>query len=85
MNRAAAALLFLLGIWCGDSVFMWQTAIQNFGIANGLTESHNAGYLNAVSALSAENLRLAVRYQASEVNRLFFNGWGWFKCRSRSR
>ncbi len=77
MNRPDLPLVFLLGVWCGATVFMWQTAIQNFTVANALTQSDNTGFRAAVEGLSAENLRAAVRYQASEVNRLFFNGWGW--------
>jgi len=77
MTRSALLLVFLLGIWCGATVFMWQVAIQNFAVANGLAESDNTGFKTVVSELSTENLHAAVRYQASEVNRLFFNGWGW--------
>ncbi len=77
MKRPALLLVFLLGIWCGATPFMWQVAIQNFTVANGLAESDNARFKTVVSELSADDLRSAVRYQASEVNRLFFYGWGW--------
>ena len=77
MTRPALLLVFLLGIWCGATPFRWQVAIQNFTVANGLAESDNTGFNAVVSELSTENLRAAVRYQASEVNRLFFDGWGW--------
>lgn len=77
MKRPALALVFLLGVWCGATVFMWQVAIGNFSVANALAESDRDGFSEAVSGLSSENLRAALRYQASETNRLFFNGWGW--------
>ncbi len=76
MNRLAILLIFLLGTWSGATVFMWQTAIQNFAVANGLAVSENTDYMGVVEGLSEVNLRLAVRHQASEVNRLFFRGWG---------
>lgn len=77
MKRTTLALVFLLGVWCGATVFMWQVAIGNFSVANALAESDRDGFSEAVSGLSSENLRAAVRYQASETNRLFFDGWGW--------
>ena len=77
MKRSAAALVFVLGVWCGATVFMWQVAIRNFTVANALAASEDPGFRAAVEGLSPENLRAAARYQASEVNRLFFNGWGW--------
>ena len=77
MKRSALPLVFLLGVWCGATVFMWQVAIQNFTVANALAASENPGFRAAVEGLSPENARAAARYQASEVNRLFFNGWGW--------
>ncbi len=79
MKRSALPLVFLLGVWCGATVFMWQVAIHNFTVANALAESDDRGFRAAVEGLSAENLRAAARYQASEVNRLFFNGWGWMQ------
>ena len=77
MKRHALALVFLLGVWCGATVFMWQVAIRSFTVANALAASDDPGFRAVVEGLPAENLRAAVRYQASEVNRLFFNGWGW--------
>lgn len=69
-------LLFVLGIWCGCSVFMWMVATQNFAVAKALQEAPAAGFTETTSGLDAEAIRLATRHQAGEVNRLFFNGWG---------
>ena len=77
MKRATLALLFLVGAWSGCSVFMWQVAIQNFAVAEGLSVSSDEGLRDAVNGLSDESLRSVLRYQASEVNRLFFGIWGW--------
>lgn len=71
-----SALLFVLGLWLGATVFMWLAATQNFAVVEAVRASDNAGFSAAASDLSPENLRLVLRYQASEVNRLFFNGWG---------
>ncbi len=77
MTRRSLVLCFLLGVWCSATVFMWQTAVQNFAVATGAQSSDVDGLREAVGDLSDENLRLILRHQASEVNRLFFRGWGW--------
>ena len=69
-------LLFLLGAWVGATLFMWMVATQNFAVVDQILEARSEGFARTVSALTAEQLRLALRYQASEVNRLFFEGWG---------
>lgn len=60
----------------GATVFMWMVAAKNFAIVERILESPAEGFAATVSSLSPEELRLALRYQASEVNRLFFEGWG---------
>lgn len=74
---ARSALLFVLGLWLGCTVFMWLLATQNFAVVEAIQDSDNTGLASTTSGLSPENLRLVLRFQASEVNRLFFNGWGW--------
>lgn len=73
---ARSALLLVLGVWLGCTVFMWLVATQNFAVVEAIRGAEKAGFSAAASDLPAENLRLILRYQASEVNRLFFNGWG---------
>lgn len=77
MNRPLLLLFLLLGAWLGATVFMWQTAIQNFTVAGRLEISRDEGFRKVVGELPRPDLRAALRYQASEVNRLFFEGWGW--------
>ena len=77
MSRWALILCFLLGAWSSATVFMWQTAIRNFAVAADVISSDDEGLRTIVGDLPDENLRSVLRYQASEVNRLFFRGWGW--------
>lgn len=77
MRRRSLILCFLLGAWCAATLFMWQTAIRSFAVAERVQHSEEAGLQAAVDGLSDESLRRVLRYQASEVNRLFFRGWGW--------
>lgn len=79
MRRWQAPLLVLLGAWIGCTLFMWQVAIQNFAVAESVSAAGGEDLRQVVGGLSAESLRTALRYQASEVNRLFFAGWGWMQ------
>ncbi len=77
MTRPILLLFFLLGAWSAGTVFMWQTAIQNFAVAETVENSTREGLVAAAEGLAPGSLRTVTRFQASEANRLFFNGWGW--------
>ena len=68
--------VFLLGIWSGGTVFMWMVAIKNFQIVEAILETPTESFQGVASMFPVETLRLLMRYQASEVNRLFFESWG---------
>ena len=70
-------LVFLLGAWSGGTLFMWSVAIQNFELVNNILEGKHAEVRQTASSLEPGGLRLLLRYQASEVNRLFFDKWGF--------
>ncbi len=69
-------LVFLLGAWSGGTLFMWSVAMQNFAVVNNILEGDHDGVRQAASSLEPGGLRSLLRYQASEVNRLFFEKWG---------
>lgn len=69
-------LLLLLGAWLGATVFMWMVATQNFAVVERILAVRPESFAATASDLSPQELRLVLRYQASEVNRLFFEGWG---------
>jgi len=70
-------LLFLLGAWCAATLFMWTVATQNFAVVERLLTEPSPEFAATTAPLPSEALRLTLRHQASEVNRLFFDGWGW--------
>ncbi len=74
--KGKGLLLFVLGLWCGGTLFMWSVATQNFAVAQQLLDDPSPEFSATAAALSHENLRLTLRHQASEVNRLFFDRWG---------
>ncbi len=55
---------------------MWFVAVHNFRVVDGILASKNPELAQITEALSDEQRRLMARHQASEVNRLFFDGWG---------
>jgi hypothetical protein len=75
-TMARRILLLLLGAWLGATLFMWLVATQNFAVVENILREHPHGFAETVSSLGAEPLRTVLRYQASETNRLFFEGWG---------
>ena len=50
--------------------------MKNFQVVDAVLGAPPEAFRETASALSADDLRLVMRYQASEVNRLFFDGWG---------
>jgi hypothetical protein len=69
-------LLLLLGAWLAATIFMWMVATQNFAVVERILADGSEGFAATASKLSPEEVRLVLRYQASEANRLFFEGWG---------
>ena len=69
-------LVFLLGAWSGGTLFMWSVAMQNFAVVNNILEGGHDDVKQTASSLEPGGLRSLLRYQASEVNRLFFEKWG---------
>ena len=67
---------FFLGVWGCGTVFMWLVAMKNFQVVDAILMAPPDPLRDVSSALSVEDFRLTMRYQASEVNRLFFDGWG---------
>ena len=74
--RRRISLAFLLGAWCAGTLFMWFVAVENFRVVDGILMSKNPELAEVTEAITDHQLRLTLRHQASEVNRLFFDGWG---------
>lgn len=75
MNRRAV-LAFVLGGWAIGTLFMWVVATQNFAMVNMILGAPPAGLELMTSSLEPEDLRGVLRYEASELNRLYFDRWG---------
>ncbi|MBI1353953.1 MAG: hypothetical protein GC160_06370 [Acidobacteria bacterium] len=75
--RGKLLLALVIGAWVAGTPFMWMVATRNFQVVERVLAEPPAGFEEAVRPLPPENVRAALRYQASTVNRLFFEGWGW--------
>jgi len=64
-------MALVLGAWIAGTLFMWAIATQNFRLVDRILASPPP----AIAANAGT--RLQMRYQASEVNRHFFERWGW--------
>jgi len=69
-------IAFLLGSWSAATVFIWAMAAQNFRLVDKLLSSPAPQFQARISPLAPSDARLLMRYQASELNRLFFWRWG---------
>ena len=75
MKRDAA--LAVLGAWVMGTIFMVFVAAENFYLVDRLINLRpSAGFSNIVDSVGAVPIREFMRYQASELNRLFFVAWG---------
>ncbi len=68
--------LLILGIWVGLSAAMVFVAIQNFQGVDRLMEAPAAPAAKLMSPLGHDNARFLLRYQASEMNRHYFDVYG---------
>jgi hypothetical protein len=76
MNRRTA-LAFVLGGWAIGTLFMWGVATQNFAAVDRILAAPPAAFQSMTASLDAEQAREVLRYEASELNRLYFDRWGY--------
>ena len=75
MNRRAA-LASVLGGWALGTLFMWVVATQNFATVERILGAQPDAVESISAPLEEGELREILRYQASELNRLYFDRWG---------
>jgi hypothetical protein len=56
---------------------MLAVATQNLGRVETVIASDNPGMADVQKRLGEEKTRLLLRYQAAEMNRFYFDAWGW--------
>lgn len=74
IRRLAA---FLLGAWLSGSLFMVLVATHNLSAVDRLIASPPTYAANRIETLGETNARTFLRFQASELNRWYFETWEW--------
>jgi len=72
-NRRVAS--FLLGAWLLGSLFMFFVATQNFRSVERILDAPTAAASERINTLGKDEARHLLRFQASEMNRLYFSTW----------
>jgi len=75
--RGKTLIALVLGAWIAGTLFMWAIATQNFRLVDRILASPPDPWTERARPLAPGDARLLMRHQASEVNRLFFERWGW--------
>lgn len=76
MNRRTA-LAFILGLWAAGTLFMWFVATQNFATVDRILAAPPEQFQSMTAGLDPAHAREVLRYEASELNRLYFDRWGY--------
>jgi hypothetical protein len=71
------ALALVLGGWVSGTLFMWFVATQNFAAVDRILAAPPAAFHSITASLDAAQAREVLRYEASELNRLYFDRWGY--------
>lgn len=70
-------IAFLLGAWLSGSLLMVVVATHNLGAVDRLMASPPPYAANRIETLGETNARVFLRFQASELNRWYFETWEW--------
>ena len=76
MNRRTA-LAIVLGGWAVGTLFMWAVATQNFATVDRILAEPPSAFRSITAALDSGHAREILRYEASELNRFYFDRWGY--------
>ncbi|MDA0205347.1 MAG: hypothetical protein O3A53_19460 [Acidobacteria bacterium] len=76
MNRRSA-LALVLGGWALGTLFMWTVATQNFATVDRILAEPPSAFQSMTANLDSGHAREILRYEASELNRLYFDRWGY--------
>lgn len=69
------ARLALMGAWLMGTVFLWVVATENFRRVDAVLSGPNKEFHQRLEPLPAGEARLALRFLASELNRIVSTPW----------
>jgi len=77
MVRTHLLATAILGIWLGWTVAMWFAATRSFRTVDRVLEKPVPQLQQAVAPLAGDQARVILRHLASEINRTYFETYGW--------
>ena len=72
-------MLLILGGWLAGTVLVGAMAAENFWIIDRLLQSPSPSLQHDVAQLPPGEARVMLRHLASELNRFWFEVWGWIE------
>ena len=72
-------MLLILGGWLVGTVLVGLMAAENFWIIDRLLQSPSPSLQQDVAQLPSGEARVMLRHLASELNRFWFETWGWIE------
>ncbi|MDE2060302.1 MAG: hypothetical protein KGL31_08190 [candidate division NC10 bacterium] len=72
-----ALLIMLLGGWIAGTLLIAFVATQNFRTVDRLLSTPTPAFSHAITPIAHDEIRSVLRYLVSELNRLYFNVWGF--------
>lgn len=77
VTRTQALAIVILSVWVGWTLFMWFAATRSFRTVDEVLKSPPSRFSSNVQSLKPEQRREVLRYLASEINRTYFQAYGW--------
>jgi hypothetical protein len=77
MTRTQAVGIAILGAWLGGTLFMWFAATRSFRTVDRVLTASRPQFQQAAQPLAHDQARVVLRYLASEINRTYFQFYGW--------
>lgn len=67
----------VLGAWIAGTLVLAAVATQNFRVIDRILAAPRPEFAQATSPMGHDQTRVVLRHLSSELNRLYFRGWGW--------
>jgi hypothetical protein len=77
MNRPSIIAIIVVSLWVACTLFMWFAATRSFRTADAILANPQAEFAALAKPLSADETRMLVRHVASQINRTYFQAYGW--------
>lgn len=77
MSRLPVIAIVVVSLWVACTLFMWFAATRSFRTADSVLANPRPEFTALTKPLSTDETRMLARHVASEINRTYFQGYGW--------